>query len=233
MKLPNRQKRKNFESSPEKIGSNISDLVRVQMTMKAKMNLQTGISTGVETVRLLDKLNVAHVLFNESIQQRLEQVSKEAERVLGLIIEDFEDEQDRLLDYTQEIQSGYERQYREWLQKYIIELDQWKSIELSRIHEKLQKYERDMNYVFQEKLELLNREVETAKSRILREEQEKGSKETKSIISNIEEISRQKKMQNIEMEEDTDIHLKLQANTRNKVMGENSINNYPYLDIWS
>ncbi|CAF3148005.1 unnamed protein product [Rotaria socialis] len=233
MKLPNRQKRKNFESNPEKIGSNISDLVRVQMTMKAKMNLQTGISTGVETVRLPDKLNVAHVLFNESIQQRLEQVSKEAERVLGLIIEDLEDEQDRLLDYTQEIQSGYERQYREWLQKYIIELDQWKSIELSRLHEKLQKYERDMNYVFQEKLELLNREVETAKSRILREEQEKGSKETKSIISNIEEISRQNKMQNIEMEEDTDIHLKLQANTRNKVMGENSINNYPYLDIWS
>ncbi|CAF1623964.1 unnamed protein product, partial [Rotaria magnacalcarata] len=149
------------------------------------MNLQTGIFTGVETVRLLDKLNVAHVLFDESIQQRLEQVSKEAERVLGLIIEDLEDEQDRLLDYTQEIQLGYERQYREWLQKYIIELDQWKSIELSRLHEKLQKYEIDMKYVFQEKLELLNWEVETAKSRILREEQEKGSKETKSIISNI------------------------------------------------
>ncbi|CAM4772607.1 unnamed protein product [Rotaria magnacalcarata] len=211
----------------------IYDLVRVQMTMKAKMNLQTGIFTGVETVRLLDKLNVAHVLFNECIQQRLEQVSKEAERVLGLIIEDLEDEQDRLLDYTQEIQLGYERQYREWLQKYIIELDQWKSIELSRLHEKLQKYEIDMNYVFQEKLELLNWEVETAKSRILREEQEKGSKETKSIISNIEEISRQNKMQNMAMEEDTDIHLKLQANTRNKVMEENLINNYPYLDIWS
>ncbi|CAF5188906.1 unnamed protein product, partial [Rotaria magnacalcarata] len=97
----------------------IYDLVHVQMTMKAKMNLQTGIFTGVETVRLLDKLNVAHVLFDESIQQRLEQVSKEAERVLGLIIEDLEDEQDRLLDYTQEIQLGYERQYREWLQKYI------------------------------------------------------------------------------------------------------------------
>ncbi|CAF1626605.1 unnamed protein product [Rotaria magnacalcarata] len=201
--------------------------------MKAKMNLQTGIFTGVETVRLLDKLNVAHVLFDESIQQRLEQVSKEAERVLGLIIEDLEDEQDRLLDYTQEIQLGYERQYREWLQKYIIELDQWKSIELSRLHEKLQKYEIDMKYVFQEKLELLNWEVETAKSRILREEQEKGSKETKSIISNIEEISRQNKMQNMAMEEDTDIHLKLQANTRNKVMEENLINNYPYLDIWS
>ncbi|CAF5172537.1 unnamed protein product [Rotaria magnacalcarata] len=197
------------------------------------MNLQTGIFTGVETVRLLDKLNVAHVLFDESIQQRLEQVSKEAERVLGLIIEDLEDEQDRLLDYTQEIQLGYERQYREWLQKYIIELDQWKSIELSRLHEKLQKYEIDMKYVFQEKLELLNWEVETAKSRILREEQEKGSKETKSIISNIEEISRQNKMQNMAMEEDTDIHLKLQANTRNKVMEENLINNYPYLDIWS
>ncbi|CAF1943154.1 unnamed protein product [Rotaria magnacalcarata] len=233
MQLPNRQKRKNFESNPEKIASNISDLVHVQMTMKAKMNLQTGIFTGVETVRLLDTLNVAHVLFDESIQQRLEQVSKEAERVLGLIIEDLEDEQDRLLDYTQEIQLGYERQYREWLQKYIIELDQWKSIELSRLHEKLQKYEIDMNYVFQEKLELLNWEVETAKSRILREEQEKGSKETKSIISNIEEISRQNKMQNIAMEEDTDIHLKLQANTRNKVMEENLINNYPYLDIWS
>ncbi|CAF2165137.1 unnamed protein product [Rotaria magnacalcarata] len=211
----------------------IYDLVHVQMTMKAKMNLQTGIFTGVETVRLLDKLNVAHVLFDESIQQRLEQVSKEAERVLGLIIEDLEDEQDRLLDYTQEIQLGYERQYREWLQKYIIELDQWKSIELSRLHEKLQKYEIDMKYVFQEKLELLNWEVETAKSRILREEQEKGSKETKSIISNIEEISRQNKMQNMAMEEDTDIHLKLQANTRNKVMEENLINNYPYLDIWS
>ncbi|CAF5183947.1 unnamed protein product, partial [Rotaria magnacalcarata] len=154
-------------------------------------------------------------------------------RVLGLIIEDLEDEQDRLLDYTQEIQLGYERQYREWLQKYIIELDQWKSIELSRLHEKLQKYEIDMKYVFQEKLELLNWEVETAKSRILREEQEKGSKETKSIISNIEEISRQNKMQNMAMEEDTDIHLKLQANTRNKVMEENLINNYPYLDIWS
>ncbi|CAF4134677.1 unnamed protein product, partial [Rotaria sp. Silwood2] len=70
---------------------------------------------------------------NEIIQRRLEGVSKAAERILGLIINETTEDQNRLLEYAQEIQMRHEELYREWLQKYIIELDRWRSSELAKL----------------------------------------------------------------------------------------------------
>ena len=122
------------------------------MTIKTKTDLWAGMTVSAEMKNLMARLNVAHIESNEIIQQRLEGVSKEAERVIGLIIKETTDEQDRLLKYAQEVQRTREELHREWLQKYVIELDRWRSNELGKLHEKLEYSKNEMNTSFRRNL---------------------------------------------------------------------------------
>jgi hypothetical protein len=207
--------------------------------MKTKTDLWAGMTVSAEMKNLMARLNVAHMESNEIIQQRLEGVSKEAERVIGLIIKETTDEQDRLLKYAQEVQRTREELHREWLQKYIVELDRWRSNELGKLHEKLEYSKKEMNTILQKKLALVNHQVEVAKSQIFREEQERQAKEAGNIVSDVNEISQKDKMQHIGTEANTDIYLKIRANGGNKVDNENKLIRenpksndpyYPYLE---
>jgi hypothetical protein len=203
------------------------------MTMKTKTDLWAGMSPSTEMKNLLARLNVAHMESNEIIQQRLEKVSKEAERVLGLIINETAAEQNRLLEYAQGIQARREELHRDWLKKYVVELDRWRSIELARLHEKLEQSKKKINAVLQKKLALVNQQVELAKSEIFREEQERQTEEADNIVSGVKDISRQNKMQHIGTEANTDIHLKIRANAGSKVAEEGPKFNdtyYPFLE---
>ncbi|CAF2698079.1 unnamed protein product [Rotaria sp. Silwood2] len=171
---------------------------------------------------------------NEIIQRRLEGVSKAAERILGLIINETTEDQNRLLEYAQEIQMRHEELYREWLQKYIIELDRWRSSELAKLHEKLENSKKRMSDVLQKKLTIVNQEVEAAKNQIFLDEQERQAREADNIVSDVKAISHQNKTQYIGTEANTDIHLRIRANAGNRDMNREhpKLNDpyYPYLE---
>jgi hypothetical protein len=198
------------------VESNVFNSAHVQLTMKTKTDLWAGISPSAEMKSLLGRLNVTHFESNEIIQQRLDGVSKEAERVIGLIIKETTDEQDQLLRYAQEVQGRQDELHREWLRQYAVALDRWRSNELSKLHEILEHSKEKMNGRLQEKLALVNQQVEIAKSEIFREEQERQAKEADNIVSNVEDIARKNKMQHVGTEANTDIHLKIRANAGNK-----------------
>ena len=64
---------------------------------------------------------------DETVKRRLTIISIEADKKLTLIIEDAKREQDSLLAYDRNIQTRQEELYQEWLQKYIVELNKWRS----------------------------------------------------------------------------------------------------------
>jgi hypothetical protein len=199
--------------------------------MKTRTNLWTGMTPSAEMRNLLARLNVAHIESNEIVQQRLEGVSKEAERVFGIIIDETTEEQNRLLQYTQQIQGRLQALHREWLEKYVVELDRWQSIELDKLHENLENAKSSINDVFQKKLAIVNRQVEAAKSQIFHEEQEKQTKETNEIVSDVTKTSQQNKMQHIGTETNTNILFNIRANAGNKeLIRENPNFNQPYYE---
>jgi len=202
--------------------------------MKTTTNSWAGITPSVEMRNVLARLNVAHIESNEIVQQRFQGVSKEAERVLGIIIDETAEEQNRLLQYAQEIQGRIQALHREWLEKYVVELDRWQSIELTKLHEKLENSKGSINEVFQKKLAIVNKQVEDAKSQIFREEQEKQTKEANEIVSDVTKTSQQNKMQHIGTETNTNILFNIRANAGNKEINRQKSNfnqsYYEYLD---
>ncbi|CAF0926811.1 unnamed protein product [Rotaria sp. Silwood1] len=214
--------------------SKVFNSAHVQMTLKTTTGFSSVMAPTAEMKKLLARLNVAHMESNESIQRRLEKVSKEAERVLGLIINETTDEQNRLLEYAQGIQARHEELYREWLQKYIVELDRWRSTELAKLHEKLEISKKRISDDLQKKLTIVNQEVEAAKSQIFLEEQERQAKEADHIVSDVKSISQQNKTQHIGTESNTDIYLKIRANAGNRDTDRENLKlndpYYPYLE---
>ncbi|CAF3338040.1 unnamed protein product [Rotaria socialis] len=200
--------------------SNVHESARAQLIMQAKTDLWAGISSSAEMQNLLASLNVTHMESSEIIQQRLHGLSREAERVMGLIINDTIDEQNRLLEYAQEIQARQEELHREWLQKYLLELDRWRSHELEQLHEKIDGYKETINLVAYKKLAFVNQQVKSAKSYIFQDEYNRQTEKADRIVSDMEKLSRQHDMQQFGTEAKTDIHLKIQGNGGNKPMNE-------------
>lgn len=190
--------------------------------MKSKTDLWTGISSSDDMQKLLASLNVSNIESSEILQQRLQGLSKEAERVIGFIIEDTTDEQNRLLEYAQGIQARQEELYREWLQKYLIELDQWRSHELQLLHEKIDVYKEQISAIAHRKLAFVNEQVKQAKSDIFREEFQRQSSKTDEIVADMEKLTRNNDTQHFGTETKTDIHLQIQGHGGRKITEEKS-----------
>lgn len=220
--------------------SKVFNSANVQMILKATTDLTSTISPGSEMTNLVSRLNVAHIESNEIIQERLNRLSVEAERVIGMIIHETSEEQNRLLEYAQNVQATHEELYREWLQKYIIELDQWRSTQLNRLQEKLDYEKKTVNVMLQKKLTIVNQEVEAAKNQIFKEEQERQAQEVDDIVSDVKEATKNKNYHDTGTETNTDIHLKIRANAGNRFVPEDRAQfeerpesddpEYPYLE---
>lgn len=185
------------------------------MTMKTKTNFRTEESSSNEMRKVLDGVYVAHTQSNEILQARLQGVSTETQRVLRLITNETTEEQERLLQYAQQIQTRIQKLHEEWLQKYIIQLDQWQAHELAKLQEKLKLFKESINKMFQAKLSLVNRQVDEEKSRIFRQEAERQTKATNEIVSEVVQSSRGKKASHVGTEAETDIFLKIRASAGN------------------
>ena len=186
------------------------------MTMNTKTNFWTDGYDSHEMKKVLDGLYVARTESNQILQARLHGVSNEAQRVIRLISNETTEEQERLLTYARIMQAKFQKMHEEWLEKYIIQLDQWQARELAKLQEKLVVSKEKINDVFQKKLALVNRQVDEEKSRIFHEEADKQTRATEEIVSEIVQSPGAMKTSHIATGAETNIHLKIRANAGNE-----------------
>ena len=75
------------------------------------------------------------------LKQRLDLISKDADAKLRLIINDTETEEKRLVEYDKRQQAIQDELYQKWLQKYVVELNKWRSEELADLQQELMNYQ--------------------------------------------------------------------------------------------
>ena len=90
------------------------------------------------------KLNHAHVKLDDVFKRRLDIVSKETEDIIERIAVDTQDIQQRLLAFSKVRQTRQDELYREWLQMYVVKLDEWKSLQLTQLQEELSTYQKQI-----------------------------------------------------------------------------------------
>ena len=117
-------------------------------------------------------------------------------------------------------QTRQDELYREWLQMYVVKLDEWKSLQLTQLQEELSTYQKQIIIQSQSLISSINREANLLKAQILREEQEGASQEVNEIIAQIESLSSQQTLQHLGSETMTKMNLTVQANVGRKAPGQ-------------
>ena len=203
-----------------KDNSAIYDSAHVQSSLKTQSHACYNLSTTEEMDTLMAKLNHAHVKLDDVFKRRLDIVSKETEDIIERIAVDTQDIQQRLLAFSKVRQTRQDELYREWLQMYVVKLDEWKSLQLTQLQEELSTYQKQIIIQSQSLISSINREANLLKAQILREEQEGASQEVNEIIAQIESLSSQQTLQHLGSETMTKMNLTVQANVGRKAPGQ-------------
>ncbi|CAF3302231.1 unnamed protein product [Rotaria sp. Silwood2] len=203
-----------------KVNSCIYDSAHVQSTLTAQSHSLINLSTAEEVSKLMVNLNNAHRRLDGIVKDRLQIISKETEMIIGQITTDTHDIQLSLLSFAKARQSQQDELYREWLQKYVVILDGWKSARLAKLQEELQEYQRAIITYSQRRISSVNTEANKIKSLILREEQEKASLEINALMAQIESLSTHQILQHIGSETMTNMNLTILANVGRKMPGQ-------------
>jgi hypothetical protein len=162
----------------------------------------------------------SHKDLDDSIKRRLAFISAEADRILKLIIEDTRQEQYRLLGIDKRIQTIQEQLYQEWLQKYIVELNRWRSEELIKLQRYLRARQKQIGDNSQNKIDRLNAETNDLKTLIVQEEQYRIAQQTKDLAAKIFDTSKEI----VGSESKTELNLRIQANVGIMVPGHGCTN---------
>jgi hypothetical protein len=178
----------------------------------------TGRSHGCFNLAASDRIDVAmenlkqtQKDLDERLNNRLKKVSAKAEAKLGLVIADTKQDHEDLLAYDKERQTHHDRLYHDWLQKYIVELNKWRSIELTNLQAELLKYQQKIVDRSKKNIDAINDETNSLKKDILDEEQDSVGRKNKSLTDRIYDITRED-AQHLGSEWKTDLNLRVQAN---------------------
>ena len=165
------------------------------------------------------KLNDVHIRLDDIVKRRLDIISKETEAIGQQITGDTHDMQQRLLSFSKARQMRQDELYREWLQMYVAVLDDWKSLQLSKLQQELSTYQKRILAESQRQILSTNTEANQLKAQILREEQDKASHDVNEIITQIESLSSHQTLQQLGSEAMTNINLTIQSNVGTKAPG--------------
>lgn len=188
----------------------------VEIIVDSQTDLWAGMNTSKELNDILSKISGSHFQSNAILQQRLENLVFQGKKALQLIKEETETENKRLIEYAQSIQVRHEQLHREWMAKYLVELDRWRAQQLSDLHQVIDAYQKVIDNVFQRKLHIVNDLLEQQKTLIIDEERKRQENETKNILSTTQNMTNEKRMQAFTSEALTNMQVTIRANTRSR-----------------
>ena len=204
----------------KKGNSSIYDSAHVQSTLNSKSHSCINLSTSEKSDELMSRLNQAHADLDDMVKRRLGYITVETDRIFDGLAVGTQKEQQRLLQYAKLRQARQDELYREWLQMYIVELDQWKSRELARLQEELQEYQNRISELSQINITIVNEQVTLIKTQILQEEQAKAELIITDLLAEMQSFSTNHSLRHLGSETLTSINLTIQANVGTKAPGQ-------------
>lgn len=173
----------------------------------------------------MDSLKKSHNDLDDHLKRRLAKVSADAERIIGIIIDDTKKEQKLLLDYDKRRQNRQDELYKEWLQKYVVVLNTWRSKELANLQIELSQYQQQIVKISQERINRLNIEANQLKTQILNEEGDAFCQKATYLTGQLYDVSRDEKNY-LGSEWKTELNLRVQANVGRIASGQSCTNDF-------
>ncbi|CAF3237605.1 unnamed protein product [Rotaria sp. Silwood2] len=198
--------------------SSIHDSAHVQSSLRTQSHACINLSTTQEINALLIRLSEVHSQLDLNIEERGKVISEQSKLIIDVIINDTRDMQQSLLTFAKKRQTVQDELYNEWLQMYVVELDQWKSARLAELQEELQTYQKKIMIQSQQLITEVNREMHQLRDELLKIEQVNASTTIQEIIERIQTMSTHQ----LGTETVTKINLIIHGNVGTKVAGQTS-----------
>jgi hypothetical protein len=129
------------------------------------------------------------------------------------------------LDYDKRRQNRQDELYKEWLQKYVVVLNTWRSKELANLQIELSQYQQQIVKISQERINRLNIEANQLKTQILNEEGNAFSQKATDLTGQLYAVSRDEKNY-LGSEWKTELNLRVQANVGRIAPGQSYTNDF-------
>lgn len=203
-----------------KTSSTNLDSTRVESMLNTQTHSCINLSTSEKIDDLIKNLNRIHTQLDDSIKRRTQQISTETESILAHIINETQQEQQRLLYYAKEQQTKQDEHYRDLLQKYISQLDEIRAKELIQLQEELQNGREQIMKVSQMKIMTVNEQANMIKSKIVKEEQQQASMKIDAVNVQLQSLSTDETFQQLGSEIITKTNVITNANVGTKAVGQ-------------
>lgn len=193
----------------------------VESTFTTQSHSCINLSTSEKVDDLIKKLTQIHTQLDETIRRRTEQISVETESVLAQIINESQEEQQRLLQYARKRQAKQDEEYQKRLQEFIAELDATKATEIAHLQAELEESREQILRISQEKIKSVNEQANIAKSKIVRDEQQNASIKIDNINAQLQNFTTDRSFQQFGTESVTRTSIALKSNVGEKALGQN------------
>lgn len=207
----------------KQIDSKSVDSAHVQSQLSARFHACYNLAAADNIDVVMNGLKKTQIDLDDRLKKRLAKISAEAEQKISLIVEDTREEQKRLLAYDKEQQHRQDEIYQEWLQKYVVELNTWRSRELAKLQKDLLTYQRLIVDISKQKIERVNEEAHAFKTLILDEEKQRVSRKTNKLTSTMYDLTRDD-THFLGSESKTELNLRVQANVGRIAPGQSCTN---------
>lgn len=169
--------------------STIHDSAHVQSSIQTQSHACINLSTTQEIDDLLSSLTKVQEQLDLNIEERGKIISEQLKVIIDMIVNDTRDVQQNLLAYAKEQQSRQDDLYNKWLQRYVAELDKWKSARLAKLQADLQQQQHDIMQSSQQFIMEVNQEANMLRGEVLKEEQRNASEVVAEITEKIQNMS--------------------------------------------
>lgn len=201
------------------------DSAQVQSQLSARFHACFNLSAADNIDVVMNDLKKTYQDLDERLKRRLTKISSEAEQKLMLIVEETKEDQKRLLAYDREQQLRQDQLYQEWLQKYIVELNTWRSRELAKLQKRLMVYQEEIINISRKKLDRVNEDANRLKTQILDEEKQAAERKTSKLTDQMYDITRED-TNFLGSESKTELNLRIQANVGRIAPGQACTNDF-------
>ena len=203
------------------------DSSHIESVFNTQTDSSINLSTSEKIDDLIQKINDVHTALDETIQHRTQQISIDTESVLAHIINETHEEQQRLLLYAKERQTKQDESYREEIHAFMTQLDEKKLKELSHLQSELQASREHILQASQSKIMSVNEQANMAKSKIVKEEQQKASVKINSIHTQLQNLTTDKTFQQLDSEISTKSNVTATINIGSKSVGHSTSVEHP------
>lgn len=160
----------------------------MESSIDTETNSTIHLSSSEKIDQLITNLNTIHAELDQIIKHRTGQISHETELILQHIQNESQLKQQRLVTFAKDQQGKNDERYRKCLEDYLAELDRIKAQDLTELQKQLEAHRKAIFEESQLKILTVNDQANSAKAKILRDEQDKATEKIDSIMTQLNQL---------------------------------------------